>query len=834
MENDLDILTSVYQCIDLAVFIVNIDQNGVFRYAGLNPAHEKLTGLNSTAIKGKTPDELYPQISKNAIKEIKKKYDACYKKAKTIKYEEHFPIDDQEFWWLTKLTPIKNKGGRIYRIIGTSVEITDLKNTELELLENKKQNEELRSLNENIEKEVGSRTLVLRERIKELRCIIDVAKLANQIKMSADKLALELVKIIPDAWQYPGITVCKINLNGTNYKSENFKKTKNLLQAPLHLDKKKIGSIEVYYTKEMPALDEGPFLKEERNLIDAMANILENFLEREKNLIEIKKKNREYQSLAEEYQSKNEELSKVNSKLEKEIDKRKKQEQLLEENLTKYNEVFNLQHNCVAIYDVQNNGTEFFFAEFNQAAENIEKIKRKDVIGKNILEVFPGAKEFGIVEVFKRVFKTGKAEYFPVTFYEDERISGWRDNYIYRISTNQIIAVYQDVTDKKIAELNLKESEAFLLESQKLFKSVFENSSLGKSLTGVDGSLMVNKAFCKMLGYTEKEIQNKHWKEFTHEDDVQQNMDIVNSLLAGKKSAFRFEKRYIHKNGKIIYTDVHTTLLKDENNEAKFFITAISDITKKKELEQKIAKYNVELESEVAERTRELLHKNKELENFAYSVSHDLHAPLRAIIGYSNILKEEYSNKLNEDGSDIIDVISRNASKMSRLINDILEFSRLGRKEIKKQKIDMNVLFNDVYNELILNIDSKNINFNIENDLPIIQGDYSMIEILVTNLLSNAIKFSLNTQKPKITIKSKVETGFYRVSIADNGVGFNPKYKDKLFDVFQRLHSEKEFPGTGAGLSIAQRIVQKHGGKIWAQSQLGKGATFHFTIAKNL
>ncbi len=556
------------------------------------------------------------------------------------------------------------------------------------------QNEELRSINENLEKEVEKRSLDLKERIKELTCIIDAASLANQTKMTAEKLAKELVKMIPGAWHYPEITVCRINLNGTNYKSENFKKTNYLIHAPLHLDKKMIGSIEVCYTEEMPILDEGPFLKEERKLIDALANILENFLEGEKGLVEIKEKNREYQSLAEEYQSQNEELSKAN--------------------------------------------------------------------------------------------------------------------------------------------LNLKESESLIRESQKLFKSVFENSSLGKSLTCIDGSLMVNQAFCEMLGYTENEIQNKHWKEFTHEDDIQQSMDVVNSLLAGKKSSCRFEKRFIHKTGKIIYTDVHTTLLKDENNEAKFFITAVSDITKKKELEQKIAKYNLELESEVKKRTKELLVANNELENFAYSVAHDLRAPLRAIIGYSNILQEEYAGKLDEDGHNVINVISRNTSKMSRLIDDILEFSRLGRKEVKKQKIDMNVLFKDVYNDLVLNSNNININFNIGNDLPIIQGDYSMIEILVTNLLTNAIKFSSNTPKPKITIKSEVETEFYLISVADNGVGFDPKYKDKLFDIFQRLHSEKEFPGTGAGLSISQRIVQKHSGKIWGQSQLGKGAIFYFTIAKNL
>ena len=263
------------------------------------------------------------------------------------------------------------------------------------------------------------------------------------------------------------------------------------------------------------------------------------------------------------------------------------------------------------------------------------------------------------------------------------------------------------------------------------------------------------------------------------------------------------------------------------------FLSFHSKKVRRKKAEKEILELNQSLEQKVQKRTIELEEAFIELEGFSYSVSHDLRAPLRAIIGYSCILEEEYYEKFDEAGKKIIETIIRNTTKMRDLIDDILSFSKISRKDIVLKKIDMNVMFNQVYNELKMTCPERKIKFDIQSDLPKVKGDGAMIKLLVTNLLSNSIKFTSKKDNATIKITYKQAKGFVIFSVSDNGVGFDDKYKDKLFGVFQRLHSEKEFPGTGVGLAIAQRIVKKHDGEIWGEGKPGKGAVFSFKLKTN-
>jgi signal transduction histidine kinase len=242
-----------------------------------------------------------------------------------------------------------------------------------------------------------------------------------------------------------------------------------------------------------------------------------------------------------------------------------------------------------------------------------------------------------------------------------------------------------------------------------------------------------------------------------------------------------------------------------------------------------ITSFNQLLEQKVMERTNELEIANKELESFTYSVSHDLRAPLRGIHSYSQILKEDHIEKLDEEGKRTIDVISKNSRKMGALIDDLLAFSRLGRKEVNSRDINMNFLATTVAEEFLSSSAENKIDISI---LPLLPswGDQALIKQIWVNLISNAIKYS--GKKPKTII----EIGSYRQEdmnvyyVKDNGVGFDMKYYDKLFGVFQRLHSQEEFEGTGVGLAISQRIIQKHHGKVWAESKLNEGTTFYFSL----
>ena len=253
---------------------------------------------------------------------------------------------------------------------------------------------------------------------------------------------------------------------------------------------------------------------------------------------------------------------------------------------------------------------------------------------------------------------------------------------------------------------------------------------------------------------------------------------------------------------------------------------------KKRDIEI-LRKSHEELEKRVEERTAELTVVNKELEAFSYSVSHDLKSPLRSVDGFAKMLEEDYSSKLDEEGRRLLKVIRDSAKDMGQLISDLLEFSRLSRKDLRRTNINMNELVREVYAQLENDLRGRTVNLDA-GSLPEIYGDPAMIKEVIVNLLSNSFKFTRPKKVAVVNIEAKEEDGEIVFTIRDNGVGFDMSYKDKLFCVFQRLHSASEFEGTGIGLALVQRIIHRHGGRVWAESELEKGATFYFSLPKKI
>ncbi len=243
----------------------------------------------------------------------------------------------------------------------------------------------------------------------------------------------------------------------------------------------------------------------------------------------------------------------------------------------------------------------------------------------------------------------------------------------------------------------------------------------------------------------------------------------------------------------------------------------------------------VQMETEIYNRSREINEKNEELteansnlESFTYSISHDLRSPLRAIGGYANILEEEYTKVLDEEAKRLIGKVRDNTTRMGTLIDELLEFARLGRKEIQKSNIDMKSLVNHVVAELER---TMGVHAIVQvNGLQPVMADLTLIRQVLLNLVSNAIKYSSKSAAPLVSISSQQQEGNVTYSVKDNGVGFDMAYVDKLFGVFQRLHTAEEFEGTGVGLAIVKRIVTKHGGSVWAEAEKDKGATFFFSL----
>lgn len=374
----------------------------------------------------------------------------------------------------------------------------------------------------------------------------------------------------------------------------------------------------------------------------------------------------------------------------------------------------------------------------------------------------------------------------------------------------------------EIQKVNTKllEEAAFRKKAEEKYQHIFENSVVGKSLTGVDGSLYVNKAFSDMLGYTLDELKILKWQEITYPDDINESSEIVDNLLKGKTNSARYVKRYIHKNGHIVWSDVSTSLQRDAEGKPFYFITNIIDITDRKLAEE-------ELKNTLANLERS----NKELEQFAYVASHDLQEPLRMISSYTQLLERRYKDKLDKDANDFIQFAVDGANRMQKLINDLLDYSRISSKGKEFTKVDLSQILGQTISNLHQLI-SENSAFVTNEDLPVLNVDESQIIRVFQNLIENAIKYKKKTELPKIHISCEMKNDFYEFAVRDNGIGIDMQFHDRIFIIFQRLHSKEEYSGTGIGLSICKRIIERHGGKIWFESKVNEGTTFYFTLKK--
>ncbi len=277
----------------------------------------------------------------------------------------------------------------------------------------------------------------------------------------------------------------------------------------------------------------------------------------------------------------------------------------------------------------------------------------------------------------------------------------------------------------------------------------------------------------------------------------------------------------------------HPSELKFSQEDAHFlslFASQAAAALYSADLFEQLRRNAVELEQRVDERTRELRSKNKELETFTYTVSHDLKAPLRGISGYSSLLMEDYADQLDEEGKRYLNNLIGSADRMSHLIEDLLSYSRVERREIKKTTIDLHDLLGKVVKEYQGEIDQHGIQFTLEIECGTLFTDQEALSQALRNLVDNAVKFSRDCASPRVTIRcDKTQDGFL-ISVQDNGIGFDMQYYDKIFEIFQRLHLSEEYPGTGVGLAVVRKAVERLGGKIWAVSTPGKGSTFYMEL----
>ncbi len=398
----------------------------------------------------------------------------------------------------------------------------------------------------------------------------------------------------------------------------------------------------------------------------------------------------------------------------------------------------------------------------------------------------------------------------------------------------------EDLVEERTAELkdvNLrlereisdrKKALEKLLESEQKYRGLYESTRDGIARTDMEGNFLdCNQALLDMLGYTKDEMLKLSYKQITPAKWLEVSAEKIKNHVMARGYSDLYEKEYIRKDGTVCPISIRAWLKRDAEGNPFEMWGIVRDITDLKKAGEDIKKLNLELKDNIAK----LEEANGELEAFNYSLAHDLSSPLRVIDGFSKMIEKHYSEKLDEEGKEFIKTVRGSAQKMGELISALLHLSRLGKSEIRKAAVDMAGTARSLSEELKAASPGRDIEFRIK-ELPSAFGEPTLIRQAFFNLMTNAVKFTKPREKPVIEVggsDAENENVYY---VKDNGIGFDMKYARQVFGVFKRLHTEKEFEGTGVGLAIVQRIVQRHGGRVRAEGAVDHGATFYFSLPK--
>lgn len=618
----------------------------------------------------------------------------------------------------------------------------------------------------------------------------------------------------------------------------------------------------------------------------------------------------------------------------------------------------------VSVYTPTEDGKDFIIRDINPAGERITNGKRDELVGKIAGEVFPGLIEKGLMDVFREVYRTGKPQQCFSFNYVEGKLEYWLDNYVLKLDSGELVAIYEDITNQINAESELKETNEYLQnlfnyasvpivvwdteyrierfnrasehltqftadevigqkldtlfpqDSSNLSMAKMISASRGSNWEGVEIPVLRKDGQIRIVLWNSANIYqsdgHKLLATMAQGQDITERINAEQEILASEarlrgiidNAPFGAHTYEIQPDGSLVmisanlsadrimgfpnqpligkpiqeafpplveteipelyykvasqganvhlekfayksqepYTEYEVHAMQTGKNRVTAFFM---DITQRRRAEEAIRQLNEELEYRVAERTIQLELANRELEAFSYSVSHDLRSPLRGIDGWSQALAEDYEGSLDEQARGYIDRIRSETQRMSQLIEGMLKLAQIGKIAMVQEEVDLSQMAKRIFTRLKEEEPDRTVQVDIQNDIEVL-GDNNLMEIVLTNLLSNAWKFTRKKEKAHIMFgktsyaacdakdrrtpaPSPQEPVYF---IRDNGAGFNMAYANKLFGAFQRMHKNSDFPGTGVGLATVQRIITRHGGRIWVMAEPDMGATFYFTLGE--
>jgi PAS domain S-box-containing protein len=447
---------------------------------------------------------------------------------------------------------------------------------------------------------------------------------------------------------------------------------------------------------------------------------------------------------------------------------------------------------------------------WNKEAERLTGLRADDVIGNPATEIFADLKAGSAASVLLKVLQS--VESHSEEFYFDATDT-WIQFTVYP-SENGGSVFFRDISETKTAQAD-RERLLEVVDRSLNEVYIFDRDTLVFQY--------VNSGALANLGYTLEEMRQKTPLSIKPAYDLESFTELVSPLIQGEEDKIIFETLHLRKGGSHYPVEVHLQLITHQNISS--FVAVILDITERRKQEEALRKLNRQLNR----RARELAASNAELEQFAYVASHDLQEPLRMVTSFLDRLESRYADKLDDKAKQYIHFATDGAHRMRQTILDLLEFSRIDRSNEDFTEIDLNELMNEVKlmcTQSLSESDGK----LIWSDLPVVNGWYSPLKQIFQNLIVNAIKYRNENVEPKIKITARKENDFWQISVADNGIGIEERYYEKIFMIFQRLHQKEAYGGTGIGLAICRKIVEQHGGKIWVNSVVGKGSEFCFTL----
>ena len=508
-------------------------------------------------------------------------------------------------------------------------------------------------------------------------------------------------------------------------------------------------------------------------------------------------------------------IQEVNNQLQKELDARKQAEQALRESEERFRAVAESATDAIVAADKSGHIT-----YFNQGAERIFGYAARDVISRPLTLLMPQRFHDAHRQGLARFLTTGEARVVGRTvelvgqrkdgteFPLELSLASWKAR-----GDTFFTGILRDITERKRAEELLRASEErfHLMVKHVEDYAIFMLDAEGRVATWNAGAERIK-------GYRADEIIGRHFACFYTPDDVRAGKP--ERLLQEAVSQGRCEDEgwRVRKDGSAFWANAVITALRDPHGTLLGFTKVTRDITERTRLEQEIQQHSVALEAA-----------NKELDAFSYSVAHDLRAPLRAIDGFSRVLLEEHAPTLPPEAQHYLNAVRRNSQRMGLLIDDLLAFSRLSRQPLNKQLVRPADLVRQCVDELRAEQQGRRVQIAI-GDLPACQADPALLKHVWMNLMSNALKYTRKQEVAVIEVGSREQAGACVYFVKDNGVGIDMQYADKLFGVFQRLHRPEDYEGTGVGLAIVQRIIHRHGGRVWAEAAVNQGATFYFTF----